>query len=105
MPVYQHKYYVYLLANKKDGVLYLGRTKDIIERMRKHKQEVYKQAFSKRYQTKRLVYFEEFQWVQDSIAKEAKMKKWKRKWKVALIEIENPEWMDLAEAWWDEENY
>jgi putative endonuclease len=98
MPVKKHQYYVYLLANKKDGVLYLGRTKDIVERIRKHKQKVYKQAFSKRYQTKRLVYFEKYQWVQDSIAREAKLKKWKREWKVALIEKDNPEWIDLARA-------
>jgi len=105
MALYVHKYYVYLLASKKDGVLYLGRTKDIEDRTLKHKTEKYKNAFSKRYQTKKLVYFEEFQWVQDSIAREAKLKKWKREWKIALIEKDNPKWLDLAEAWWDEENY
>jgi putative endonuclease len=105
MANYIHQYYVYLLSNKKDGVLYLGKTKDIADRTLKHKTEKYKNAFSKRYQTKRLVYFEKFQWVQDANARELKLKKWKQQWKVDLIEKDNPEWLDLAEAWWDEENY
>lgn len=61
MAGYEHKYYVYLLSNKKDGVLYVGMTDDIKHRIHQHKEEKYKKAFSKRYQTKKLVYFEEFQ--------------------------------------------
>jgi len=102
MAGFEHKYYVYILSNKKDGVLYLGMTNDIKRRTGQHKTERYKNAFSKRYQTKKLVYFEEFQWVQDAQVREKKLKKWKRQWKIDLIEKDNPEWLDLAEAWWDD---
>ncbi len=61
MATYEHKYYDYLLSNKKDGVLYLSMTDDIKHRTKPYKEEKYKKAFSKRYQTKRLVYFEEYQ--------------------------------------------
>tara|TARA_R110002012_G_scaffold204684_2_gene374496 strand:+ start:589 stop:906 length:318 start_codon:yes stop_codon:yes gene_type:complete len=105
MASYEHKYYVYLLSNKTDGVLYVGMTDDIKHRINQHKEEKFKKAFSKRYQTKNLVYFEEFQWVQEAQAREKKLKKWKRQWKIDLIEKDNPEWLDLAEAWWDDENY
>jgi putative endonuclease len=105
MANYIHQSYVYLLSNKKDGVLYLGKTKDIANRTLKHKSEKYKNAFSSRHQTKRLVYFEKFQWVPDANARELKLKKWKRQWKIDLIEKDNPEWLDLAESWWDQENY
>jgi len=100
MPVVStKKYHVYLLANRKNGTIYLGMTGELKHRIKAHKEEKYKKAFSKRYQTKKLVYYEEYQWVQDAQAREKKLKKWKRQWKIDLIEKENPEWLDLAEAW------
>ncbi|PRP66015.1 GIY-YIG nuclease family protein [Nonlabens agnitus] len=93
-----HNYTVYILTNKKNGVLYIGITGGLEDRLRRHRlgEGSY---FTKKYKAHRLVYFEEFQLVHDAIAREKQLKNWHRQWKINLIESENPDWNDLAENW------
>jgi len=92
---YFHNYTVYILTNKKDGVLYIGVTSGIDDRLRRHRLGE-GSTFTKKYQAHRLVYFEDFQYVNDAIAREKQLKNWHRQWKINLIEAENPDWNDLA---------
>lgn len=87
-------YFVYLVTNKPNGVLYLGVTNDLIRRVWEHKQGLV-DGFSKTYQTKQLVWFEQYDLVETAILREKQLKKWKRLWKVELILANNPEWIDL----------
>lgn len=73
-------------------------TNDLERRVFEHKNELI-EGFSKKYGLKKLVYFETFQYVTDAITREKRMKKWKRQWKINLIEEENPNWNDLAFDW------
>jgi putative endonuclease len=88
------QYYVYILASKKDGVLYVGVTNDLIKRIYEHKNNLV-DGFTQRYHVHRLVYFESTDDVNVAIAREKTLKKWNRAWKVRLIEKENPDWSDL----------
>lgn len=88
------KYYVYILASKKNGTLYTGVTNDIVRRIHEHKTKV-NEGFTKKYNVDRLVYFEEFVSIIDSITREKRIKAWKRQWKIELIEKLNPKWVDL----------
>ncbi len=90
------KYYVYILSNKKNGTLYVGVTSDLIKRIYQHKDGSI-EGFTKKYDLKRLVYFEEGCNVNEAIKREKQLKKWNRQWKINLIEKENPEWDDLFE--------
>ena len=94
----QHQYYVYIITNQKDGVLYIGVTNNLERRLYEHKNALCS-GFSKRYHLKRLVYFETYQYINDAIKREKAMKKWMRQWKVDLIEKDNPHWEDLAADW------
>lgn len=87
-------YYVYILANKRNGTLYVGITSDLLKRVWQHKNKVFK-GFTNKYRIDKLVYYQGFKDVSDAIAYEKKLKKWPRKWKVDLIEKENPDWEDL----------
>jgi len=89
-----HTYYVYILCNRPLGVLYVGVTGGIHDRLERHKLGE-GSKFTKKYNVTHLVYYEEFQYINDAIAREKKLKKWKRAWKIALIEEANPEWKDL----------
>ena len=91
------QYYVYILASKKDGVLYIGVTSDLIGRTWQHKEAVVK-GFSEKYWVKKLVYFEVHQEIEQAITREKQMKKWNRDWKIRLIEENNPDWNDLYET-------
>ena len=86
--------YVYILTNKPSGVLYIGVTADLPARMMQHRAGK-GSAFCRRYGLKRLVYVEQFDSIEDAIARERAMKAWKRDWKIAAIEKLNPEWDDL----------
>ena len=89
-----HNYWVYILTNKPRGTLYIGVTGGIDDRMERHiKKEGSK--FTARYNLTRLVYFEEFQYILDAIAREKQLKNWHRAWKINLIEQDNPNWNDL----------
>ena len=88
--------YVYILANKKNGTIYTGVTNDIVRRVFEHKQG-FVEGFLKKYNLKMLVYFDSFESVYDAITMEKIIKRWRREWKLALIEKRNPEWQDLYE--------
>ena len=87
-------YYVYMLASKKDGVLYIGITNDLIRRVYEHKTNAVK-SFTSRYNVHVLVWFEIYDDPLTAITREKELKKWRRDWKVALIRANNPEWHDL----------
>jgi putative endonuclease len=87
-------YYVYLLASQKNGTLYLGVTRDLVRRVYEHKQKVLP-GFTSRYGVDRLVWFECYEDPTNAIAREKELKKWRRAWKIELIESTNPDWRDL----------
>jgi putative endonuclease len=87
-------YYVYLLASDKYGTLYLGVTNDIVRRVYEHKSKAVA-GFTKRYAVDRLVWFEIYDDPTTAIAREKELKKWRRAWKIRLIEEHNPQWIDL----------
>ena len=89
-------YYVYILANERNGTLYTGVTNDLARRTGQHK-EGQGAVFTRRYGTRKLVYAEEHEDVRGAIVREKRIKRWKRQWKLALIEEGNPEWCDLFE--------
>ncbi|MBO6880125.1 GIY-YIG nuclease family protein [Winogradskyella sp.] len=89
-----HNYWVYIVTNKPRGVLYTGFTGGIDDRMEKHKDGI-GSYFASKYRLKRLVYYEEYQYVEDAIKREKQIKNWRRQWKINLIEESNPNWDDL----------
>jgi putative endonuclease len=90
-------YYVYLLASRKDGALYLGVTNDLIRRVFQHRSKAVP-GFSSRYNITQLMWFEIYDDPVSAISREKEIKKWRRAWKVALIVQENPDWKDLYEG-------
>ena len=95
-----HQYFVYILASKKNGVLYIGVTNDIVRRVFEHKNKIVK-GFSSRYNVDKLMFFEEFISINEAIKREKRLKKWNRQWKINLIEEKNPNWNDLSGEWND----
>ena len=87
------------MANKPNGVIYIGVTDSIEERVKEHKLKLYLKAFTARYNCDKLVYFEEFQNGEVALVREVQFKKWKRDWKIRLIEEMNPSWSDLSMNW------
>ena len=87
-------YYVYILTNKRNGALCIGVTSNLLERVSQHKRGIC-DGFTKKYNINELVYYETFENVNDAIAREKQLKKFNRKWKIGLIEKENPTWRDL----------
>ena len=95
-----HQYYIYILASQKNGTLYIGVTNDLERRVLEHKQKR-NEGFTSKYNVNMLVYFESFQYINDAILREKRLKKWNRQWKINLIEEENKEWNDLSEDWYN----
>jgi putative endonuclease len=93
----QFVYYVYLLASRKHGTLYVGVTNNLVRRIYQHKSHAVR-GFSSRYNVHLLVWFESYDDPINAIAREKEIKKWRREWKVNLIEQSNPEWVDLYES-------
>ena len=91
------KHHVYIITNKKSGVLYIGETKRLKKRIYQYKTKAHPSTFSARYNLDKLVYFEEFENGDKAKIREKKMKKWDRAWKIELIEKSNPDWEDLYE--------
>jgi putative endonuclease len=89
-------YYVYLLASERNGTLYLGVTRDLARRVYQHKTKV-TPSFTSRYNVGRLTWFECYDDPAMAITREKEIKKWKRAWKIRLIEEANPQWRDLYE--------
>jgi putative endonuclease len=92
------EYYVYIITNRKNGTLYTGMTNDIERRVYEHKHKV-NQGFASKYNCTKLVYFDSYPSVVDTIAREKQIKGWLRSKKIALIESMNPDWKDLSEDW------
>jgi len=90
----EYSYYVYILASKQNGTLYTGVTGDLFGRVNQHKNDLI-DGFTKKYGVHTLVYYEEFDDIEAAINREKRIKDWKRKWKIELIEKLNPQWKDL----------
>jgi len=90
----QNSYYVYILTNERNGTLYVGMTSSLPKRIWEHKNGVI-DGFTKAYVTKFLVYYEVHNDVNEAIRREKRLKRWDRKWKLELIETNNPQWNDL----------
>ena len=87
-------YYVYILASKERGTLYVGVTNDLMRRVYEHKDGL-AEGFSMRHGVKRLVYFETHESIEAAILQEKRLKRWRRDWKIELVERDNPHWVDL----------
>jgi len=92
-------FYVYILTNRKNGVLYTGLTNELERRIGEHKNKILK-GFTYKYNVDKLVYFEEFETYEEAFLRERRLKKWKREWKINLIVKENPNWTDLSAEWY-----
>jgi putative endonuclease len=88
-------YFVYMLASRRNGTLYVGVTNDLARRIGEHKSKE-APGFTKRYEVGILVWYEAFGDINDAIAREKQIKGWNRAWKIRLIETENSGWNDLA---------
>jgi len=88
------QYYIYILASKKNGTLYVGVTADLLKRIYEHKNNLVK-GFTQKYTVHNLVYFESTESIESAILREKQLKKWNRAWKINLIEKSNPAWNDL----------
>jgi len=87
-------FWVYILASRVGGTLYIGVANDLIRRVHEHR-EGQAPGFTKKYDVHRLVYFEQFDDVENAIRQEKRLKSWNRAWKIRLIEEANPNWIDL----------
>jgi len=90
-------YYVYILCNRRNGTLYTGVTSDLPKRIYEHKNDM-ADSFTKRYGVHCLVWYETHETAESAIMREKQIKKWKRQWKLQLIEKSNPHWSDLYEG-------
>ena len=89
-----NQYYVYILARKRNGTLYIGVTSDLVKRAYEHKSDLV-DGFTKKYGVHDLVNYETVDSIESAIAREKQLKKWNRAWKVRLVEKGNPYWRDL----------
>jgi putative endonuclease len=89
-------FFVYILASRRNGTLYVGVTNDLARRMSEHKSKLVP-GFTRKYRVDKLVYFEEYPSILEARARERALKRWDRAWKLALIEERNPQWRDLSE--------
>lgn len=94
------QFYIYILASQKNGTLYIGVTNNLERRVFEHKKKI-NPGFTSKYSVDKLVYFEAFAFIKDAIRREKQLKKWNRQWKINLIEVDNKDWKDLAEDWYD----
>ena len=87
-------YYIYIMASKYNGTLYIGVISDLVKRTYQHKQG-FVSGFTKKYSIKNLVYYESSESIYEAIKREKTLKIWKRQWKIELINSFNPKWLDL----------
>lgn len=90
-------FYIYILASKKNGVLYVGITSNLIQRIYQHRNSLI-DGFTKKYHITKLVFFEETNDINEALTREKRLKKWNRAWKIELIEKTNPNWDDLYDS-------
>ena len=95
--------YVYIMSNEPHGTLYIGVTSDLIRRLYEHKHGLI-EGFTKKYNLKRLAYFETYESIEAAIAREKQLKAWRRDWKIDLVNATNPEWEDLSVSLMDPES-
>ena len=88
---------VYILANKRNGTIYVGVTSDLVKRIGEHKNNMV-EGFTKRYHVHQLVWYELHESMESAITREKSLKDWKRAWKLELIESKNPDWLDLNDT-------
>ncbi len=93
-----YNFYVYIVTNRRNGVLYTGVTNSLERRLYQHRDRT-SQSFTRRYDVSRLVYYEHYFDIRDAIAREKQIKGWLRSKKLALIERFNPAWRDLSSDW------
>jgi putative endonuclease len=91
------KYFVYILASRRNGTLHIGVTSNLVRRIWEHREGLV-DAFTKKYGVKKLVHFETFDHVRDAVHRETRLKKWKREWKINLIQQTNLAWNDLYDT-------
>lgn len=96
----EHHYYVYLMTNWNNKVVYVGMTNNLERRVYEHKQKLV-QGFTEKYKVNKLVYFEETSEVWAALAREKEIKKWRREKKNVLVGTINPEWKDLSAGWFE----
>mgnify|MGYP000399650663 CR=1 FL=1 len=89
--------YIYIVTNKKHGTLYIGVTSNLIQRIYQHKNKIF-EGFTEKYNLDKLVYYELFDDMENAIKREKRLKFWQRKWKIDLIEKQNPTWQDLYDS-------
>ena len=87
---------VYILANQRNGTLYIGVTSNLIQRIWQHRNDL-APGFTQKYRVHQLIYYEIHEEIEEAILREKQLKKWKRSWKLKLIEKTNPDWLDLWE--------
>jgi len=90
-------YYVYIIASRRDGAIYIGVTNNLVRRVYEHRIKAVP-GFTSKYNITQLVWFEVYDDPVSAITREKELKKWKRTWKIQLIQAENPEWKDLYES-------
>ena len=92
-----NSYYVYIMASRQNGTLYIGVTNNLERRIYEHKNDLV-EGFTKKYGVHRLVYYEQYQDIELAIQREKQMKKWNRQWKINRIQEQNPDWKDLYDT-------
>ena len=92
------EYYVYIMSSNNKNTIYIGVTNDLERRIYEHKNKLLK-GFTQKYNCVNLVYYEVHNQIVDAIYREKQLKNWQRAWKNELIEIDNPEWLDLSKEW------
>jgi len=92
----ERQFYIYIMANKRNGTIYIGVTNDLARRVYEHREGLVK-GFTSRYGLKSIVYYEVFDSVSLAIQRETSLRRWPRRWKLALIEKANPQWKDLVD--------
>lgn len=92
-------WYIYIMSNKAQGVIYIGVTNNLIERVKEHKLKLYPNSFTAKYNCDKLIYFEDCDDGFEATKREKQLKKWKRDWKIKIIEDMNPSWMDISINW------
>ena len=93
-----YNYYVYILTNFNNKVMYIGVTNNLERRLYEHKNKIF-EGFTKKYNVKKLVYFEETNNIIEAIQREKELKKWRREKKNLLVEMQNKEWKDISDNW------
>ena len=91
------QFFVYILSSQRNGTLYTGVTSNLVKRIWEHKNNQ-AEGFTRKYNVKNLVYFEIHDNAESAITREKQIKKWKRAWKIRLIEEKNPDWKDLYDV-------